>query len=442
MATSGISRLGTSPEEAVKAPCKVATTEAIALSGLQIINGVQLKENDRVLVIHGTTEKGIYNASSTAWKRATDFNKSDDVVSGIKCLVSSPSPTEYRVVYTGDFYSPDQTVLEITEIDSAANAVLYVPTVNNQTLEFGGYYKILSDQTINLPTVTGNNGKIIHLYADGLNWLGLGATTFITVGVETFGSNQTLASTSPFVDLVADEANGNWVLGGDSSNPGPEGPQGIQGIQGIQGDAGPQGIQGDTGLQGPKGDQGIQGIQGPPGPGDMEKSTYDTTNNGVVDNSEKVNNLTVETAVPSGAVFTDTTYAIGNGGLTELNFTTAIKNSYDAGVASVNAQKTIAIPVTTTTGDNDTLVVLEYAPFPFTIDTARFSTESGTISYDVRINGISVTGMNSLSLTSTQGNATASGANTVTIGDKITIVRTSNTTAVMPSVVLTATRTD
>lgn len=42
------------------------------------------------------------------------------------------------------------------------------------------------------------------------------------------------------------------------------------------------------------------------GGGDMSKSTYDTSNNGIVDNAELVNGLTVETAVPSGAVFTDT----------------------------------------------------------------------------------------------------------------------------------------
>jgi hypothetical protein len=41
---------------------------------------------------------------------------------------------------------------------------------------------------------------------------------------------------------------------------------------------------------------------------DMTKSVYDTNDNGIVDNAEKVNNLTVETAVPSGAVFTDTVY--------------------------------------------------------------------------------------------------------------------------------------
>ena len=44
------------------------------------------------------------------------------------------------------------------------------------------------------------------------------------------------------------------------------------------------------------------------GAGDMLKATYDTNNSGKVDDAEKVNGLTVETAVPSGAVFTDTVY--------------------------------------------------------------------------------------------------------------------------------------
>lgn len=49
------------------------------------------------------------------------------------------------------------------------------------------------------------------------------------------------------------------------------------------------------------------------GTGDMLKSTYDTDNNGIVDNAEKVNNHTVLSDVPSGAVFTDTTYTAGTG---------------------------------------------------------------------------------------------------------------------------------
>ena len=43
-------------------------------------------------------------------------------------------------------------------------------------------------------------------------------------------------------------------------------------------------------------------------PGDMFKSTYDTNDNGIVDNAEKVNNHTVEIDVPNDAVFTDTLY--------------------------------------------------------------------------------------------------------------------------------------
>lgn len=56
-------------------------------------------------------------------------------------------------------------------------------------------------------------------------------------------------------------------------------------------------------LKGPKGDSGE-------GTGDMLASVYDTNNNGVVDNAEKVNGFTVETDVPTGAKFTDTTYAV------------------------------------------------------------------------------------------------------------------------------------
>ena len=56
---------------------------------------------------------------------------------------------------------------------------------------------------------------------------------------------------------------------------------------------------GGTGSSG--GDSG-----GGSGNGDMSKVIYDQNNNGIVDNSELVNGLTVLTAVPAGAVFTDT----------------------------------------------------------------------------------------------------------------------------------------
>ena len=142
---------------------------------------------------------------------------------------------------------------------------------------------------------------------------------------------------------------------------GERGPQGIQGLKGDIGEQGPKGEQGKIGPQGPqglqgeKGDQGIQGIQGPKGEkgekgdngispiistskkgkvttititdstgtkiatindgadgigaGDMLASVYDTNNDGIVDNSEKVNGHTVNSDVPSNAKFTDTIYS-------------------------------------------------------------------------------------------------------------------------------------
>lgn len=53
----------------------------------------------------------------------------------------------------------------------------------------------------------------------------------------------------------------------------------------------------------------LDGEDGSAASGDMKKEVYDTNNNGIVDNAEKVNNHTVEKDVPANAVFTDTTYS-------------------------------------------------------------------------------------------------------------------------------------
>lgn len=47
---------------------------------------------------------------------------------------------------------------------------------------------------------------------------------------------------------------------------------------------------------------------GAAGSGDMMKAVYDQNGDGIVDNAEKVNGLTVQTSVPAGAKFTDTVY--------------------------------------------------------------------------------------------------------------------------------------
>lgn len=76
---------------AFKAPCRVATTANITLSGLQTIDGVALVENDRVLVKDQSTpsENGIYLAATSGWVRAKDFDGALDVVSNTLVKVTS-----------------------------------------------------------------------------------------------------------------------------------------------------------------------------------------------------------------------------------------------------------------------------------------------------------------------------------------------------------------
>jgi hypothetical protein len=93
------------------------------------------------------------------------------------------------------------------------------------------------------------------------------------------------------------------------------------------------------------------------------------------------------------------------------------------------------------TGADDVFPLLEYAQFGFTIDKAYYKTDSGTITAEVAINGTAVTGLSALSLTSTQGNSTATAANTVTAGDKVAITLSSNSSADTVSICLHCTRT-
>ena len=69
------------------------------------------------------------------------------------------------------------------------------------------------------------------------------------------------------------------------------------------------------------------------GAGDMLKSVYDSDGDGVVDNAEKVNGLTVETAVPAGAKFTDT--------LTTINGKTGTIAKADIVALGIPAQDTV-----------------------------------------------------------------------------------------------------
>lgn len=131
-------------------------------------------------------------------------------------------------------------------------------------------------------------------------------------------------------------------------------------LEGSMMTAGPKGDKGDKGEKGDTGSQGFSPIatvtksgkiatvtitdsigtttceirdgEDGQGSGDMLKATYDTNDNGIVDNAEKVNNHTVLTDVPANAVFTDTTYTAGsNVSISSGNVISATDTTYTAG---------------------------------------------------------------------------------------------------------------
>lgn len=82
---------GANSSIAIKAPCRVATTANITLSGEQTIDGVAVVTNDRVLVKDQTdgTENGIYIADTSTWQRAPDFDGARDVATGTLVKVTA-----------------------------------------------------------------------------------------------------------------------------------------------------------------------------------------------------------------------------------------------------------------------------------------------------------------------------------------------------------------
>lgn len=127
MTSSYTSRLGTSPEEAIKAPVVVETTANITLSGAQTINTVEVIAGNRVLVKNQTvsTENGIYVVSDSAWSRSKDWNDAKDVVNG-SLVLSTYSGEIWQASFAGVFI-PGET--EVTFNATITNALQTVATL-------------------------------------------------------------------------------------------------------------------------------------------------------------------------------------------------------------------------------------------------------------------------------------------------------------------------
>jgi uncharacterized cupin superfamily protein len=118
MASTVTDRLASGSGVAFKAPCRVATTANITLSGEQTIDGVAVVAGDRVLVKEQTSgvNNGIYICRASAWDRAPDWDGIDDVVTGTLVFITAGDTLAlklYRVTTTGTI-TPGTTSVAVT----------------------------------------------------------------------------------------------------------------------------------------------------------------------------------------------------------------------------------------------------------------------------------------------------------------------------------------
>lgn len=209
MATSFTSRLGTAPEEGMKAPCVVSTTANITLSGEQTIDGVAVVAGDRVLVRSqtDTTENGIYDAKTGAWTRSTDWNKADDVISG-QIVTDANSGIIYQSSFSGTF------VLGTTGVSFTGNSI-------DAPVYFGIAGGTVDVITVALTTTllaytTGTEIKVRALGANitttpTINVDGLGAKTITKLGGTALVPGD-IAATNHEIILRYNSTSGNFEL--------------------------------------------------------------------------------------------------------------------------------------------------------------------------------------------------------------------------------------
>ncbi|WP_406873288.1 hypothetical protein WHT83_06205 [Aminobacter sp. P9b] len=120
---------GSGETVAYKAPCRVATTANIALSGLLTVDSVVLVADDRVLVKNQTapSENGIWIANSGAWQRARDFDSKRDIANGTRVTVTDGTANggrDYRVIGVNPIIVGTDaiTISETLSSDSGSNA--------------------------------------------------------------------------------------------------------------------------------------------------------------------------------------------------------------------------------------------------------------------------------------------------------------------------------
>lgn len=131
---------------------------------------------------------------------------------------------------------------------------------------------------------------------------------------------------------------------------------------------------------------------------------------------------------------TSTTWALVATNINTVYGTLPVANGGSGATTAANARANLGMAVWQINGhiENPTAksyTITLYAEFAFTIDRIRIVTSGGTCTALVAIDGVTVTGLGAIAVTSTPQHVTASALNAVAIGQKITLTLSSITNA-------------
>jgi hypothetical protein len=199
---------------------KVATTENIALSGLQTIDTVFLSEGDRVLVKNQTNqgENGIWVASSSGWARAQDFNTPIEINNSAVLVLSGNRNNKTTWVQSGTVTDLGSSAITFSEFSkpsiNGAGAGIIISengTISASLYSGGGLFL----------TTDNNTGSTDPLAKIALTNVGTAGDYFkVTTdnkGRVTAGSNPTTLSGFGITDAVKNNravTAGNGLTGG------------------------------------------------------------------------------------------------------------------------------------------------------------------------------------------------------------------------------------
>ena len=145
--------------------------------------------------------------------------------------------------------------------------------------------------------------------------------------------------------------------------------------------------------------------------------------------------ITGKTALTSGLASTDEVL-VSDGGVIKRMDISVLEEYLSTNLTGL----AFGIQFFIATGANATYIVDQFASFAYTIVDAVAETASGTITLEVNIDTVAVTGISAMAITSTESTDTASATNAVAAGATVDFIFTANSSALGLSVKLNCTR--